>query len=153
MTYWAINAVFLTVVAVVTVASIVVVRMRAHSGVRGSSIRWPVIGVTMVVVLIMTAIFDNIMIGVGLVGYDARRISGVFVGIAPLEDFAYAVAAVVLLPALWVLLGYTRMSRGGQRTEGEQTVRGPGSGMQGSGAQGSQRGEHPESVSRESRAS
>ncbi len=26
------------------------------------------------------------------------------VGVAPLEDFAYAVAAVVLLPSLWALL-------------------------------------------------
>ena len=45
------------------------------------------------------------MIGVGLVDYDPARISGIFVGIAPLEDFAYAVAGVILLPALWVLLG------------------------------------------------
>lgn len=55
------------------------------------------------VVVILTAVFDNVMIGVGLVGYDRALISGVFVGIAPLEDFAYAVAAVVLLPALWSL--------------------------------------------------
>ena len=56
-------------------------------------------------VLVMTAIFDNVMIGVGLVGYEESLISGAFIGIAPLEDFAYAVAAVVLLPTLWSLLG------------------------------------------------
>jgi len=44
------------------------------------------------------------MIGVGLVGYNETLISGAFVGIAPLEDFAYAVAAVILLPSLWSLL-------------------------------------------------
>jgi len=43
------------------------------------------------------------MIAIGLVGYDAAKISGAFVGIAPLEDFAYALAAAVLLPSLWVL--------------------------------------------------
>ena len=52
----------------------------------------------------MTAVFDNVMIGIGLVGYSVDLISGVFLGIAPLEDFAYAVAAVILLPALWTLL-------------------------------------------------
>ena len=114
MTYWAINAVFLSVVVVIVVASIVVVRLRARQGVRGASIRPAVIGITLIVVLIMTAVFDNIMIGVGLVGYDERRISGAFVGNAPVEDFAYAVAAVLLLPALWVLLGRTQKSRRAQ---------------------------------------
>ncbi|MDQ1545044.1 MAG: hypothetical protein QOK08_2682, partial [Actinomycetota bacterium] len=56
------------------------------------------------ILLIVSAVFDNIMIGIGLVGYDRSLISGVFVGVAPVEDFAYAVAAVVLLPSLWALL-------------------------------------------------
>jgi hypothetical protein len=45
------------------------------------------------------------MIGIGLVGYDRSLISGAFIGIAPLEDFAYAIAAAVLLPSLWTLIG------------------------------------------------
>ena len=48
------------------------------------------------------------MIGIGLVGYDESKISGLFIGIAPLEDFAYAVAAVLLLPSLWIILGPRR---------------------------------------------
>jgi len=60
--------------------------------------------VATLLLLAMTAVFDNIMIGVGLVGYDETLISGVFIGIAPLEDFAYALAAVVLLPSIWSLL-------------------------------------------------
>jgi hypothetical protein len=48
------------------------------------------------------------MIGVGLVGYDPAKISGAFIGIAPLEDFAYALAAAVLLPSLWILLAPRR---------------------------------------------
>jgi lycopene cyclase domain-containing protein len=57
------------------------------------------------VLLVLTAIFDNVLVATGIVGYDPSRISGVFVGVAPLEDFAYAIAAVVLLPSLWALLG------------------------------------------------
>ncbi|MGV8885870.1 MAG: lycopene cyclase domain-containing protein [Microbacteriaceae bacterium] len=94
MTYWALNAIFLAVV-VATVAVALIAR-------RGP--RWASVGLVMVVVLVMTAVFDNIMIGVGLVGYEESLISGAFIGIAPLEDFAYAIAVVVLLPTLWSLL-------------------------------------------------
>jgi lycopene cyclase domain-containing protein len=94
MTYWALNAIFLGVVAVAVVIGFVVRRTP----------NWWAVGITMIVVLVMTAIFDNIMIGIGLVAYSPERISGVFIGIAPLEDFAYAVAAVIGLPALWALL-------------------------------------------------
>ena len=94
MSYWALNAIFLAVVAAVALAA--VLSKRAP--------RWASIALVLGVVLLMTAVFDNVMIGIGLVGYDAAKISGLFIGIAPLEDFAYAIAAVVLLPSLWVLL-------------------------------------------------
>ena len=98
MTYWLLNAVFLGVaVAVVAVAAIA---RRAP--------RWRAVAVTLVALLLLTAVFDNVMIGVGLVGYDPERISGAFVGIAPLEDFAYAIAVVVLLPTVWSLLPASR---------------------------------------------
>lgn len=67
----------------------------------------PASGLALVAVLLLTAVFDNIMIGVGLVDYDPALISGLFVGIAPVEDFAYPVAAALLLPAAWSLLGAT----------------------------------------------
>jgi len=98
MTYWSINAVFLGLVAVLVVVS--VLRRRVP--------HWRAVGITAVVLLIMTAIFDNIMIGVGLVAYNPDLISGVFIGIAPLEDFAYTVAAFFGLPALWHLLARNR---------------------------------------------
>jgi lycopene cyclase domain-containing protein len=94
VTYWALNAIFLGVVAVVALAAIL--SRRAP--------RWTNVALTAGVLLVMTAVFDNVMIGIGLVGYNSDLISGVFVGIAPLEDFAYAVAAVILLPSLWTLL-------------------------------------------------
>jgi lycopene cyclase domain-containing protein len=98
MTYWALNAVFLGVVAIVALAAVLARRGSPRA------VRWRVLGLALVPMLLLTAVFDNIMIGVGLVGYDPERISGAFVGIAPLEDFAYTVAAVVLLPSLWALL-------------------------------------------------
>ena len=91
MTYWALNAIFLAAVLVVAVLA-------------ARRVRWPAVGLTLAVLLVMTAVFDNIMIGVGLVGYDESLISGGFIGIAPLEDFAYAIAALILLPSLWSLL-------------------------------------------------
>ena len=94
VTYWALNAIFLAAVAAVVLAAVLSRR----------SPRWRSVGVVLLVVLLMTAVFDNVMISVGLVGYDESKISGAFVGVAPLEDFAYAIAAVVLLPCLWTLL-------------------------------------------------
>ncbi|MBN9239372.1 MAG: lycopene cyclase [Micrococcales bacterium 70-64] len=91
MTYWALNAIFLAVVLVVALVAL-------------RRVRWPAVGVTLAIVLVMTAVFDNVMISVGLVAYNESLISGAFIGVAPLEDFAYAVAAVVGLPSLWALL-------------------------------------------------
>jgi lycopene cyclase domain-containing protein len=65
---------------------------------------WMPVAVSAVVVLALTAAFDNVMIGAGLVDYDPGSISGLLVGAAPLEDFAYPLAGLVLLPSLWLLL-------------------------------------------------
>lgn len=92
MTYWALNAVFLALVAVATLVA-------------ARRLTWAAVGLTAAVVLVMTAVFDNIMISVGLVAYNPALITGAFLGVAPLEDFAYAIAAIVGLPSLWTLLG------------------------------------------------
>lgn len=108
MTYWALNAFFLGAVAVVVVLAIVRGRRAdERPAVSWTAVSWPAVGITAALLLVMTAVFDNIMIGVGLVGYDESLISGAFIGIAPLEDFAYTVAAVLLLPSLWALLPVT----------------------------------------------
>jgi lycopene cyclase domain-containing protein len=101
MTYWMLNAVFLAIVAIVVVVAIVARRQP----------RWASVGLVAVGLIVMTAIFDNVMIAVGLVGYEESHISGAFVGIAPLEDFAYTIAAVVLLPCLWALIGRRSAAR------------------------------------------
>jgi lycopene cyclase domain-containing protein len=98
VTYWSLNAIFLSVVAVVAIAAIA--SRRAP--------RWLAVLIAAGVLLVMTAVFDNIMIGIGLVGYNRSLISGLFLGRAPLEDFAYTIAAAVLLPSLWTLLSPRR---------------------------------------------
>ena len=94
MTYWAINAVFLAAVGVLVVAAVLARRAP----------RWGAVGIAALVLVLMTAVFDNVMIGIGLVDYDASLISGARVGVAPIEDFAYTVAVLLGLPALWHLL-------------------------------------------------
>lgn len=103
MTYWLINSWFLLIVAVFAAFAIVLLVRGRRTRISGTGLGL-ITAVVMLIVLVMTAVFDNVMIGVGLVGYDPTRISGVFIGLAPIEDFAYAVAAVILLPSLWVIL-------------------------------------------------
>ena len=61
------------------------------------------------VLVVLTVVFDSVIVGTGIVAYDPARILGARVGTAPVEDFAYPIAAAVALPALWLLL------RGGRR--------------------------------------
>ena len=62
----------------------------------------------LVVLVTMTAAFDNVIVGTGIVAYDPARILGARLGVAPVEDFSYAIAAALVLPAIWVLLGRGR---------------------------------------------
>jgi lycopene cyclase domain-containing protein len=59
------------------------------------------IGLLAVVLLVMTAIFDNFIVGSGIVDYDPELISGIRIGFAPIEDFFYTLAAIVIIPSLW----------------------------------------------------
>jgi lycopene cyclase domain-containing protein len=51
--------------------------------------------------LILTAVFDNLIILAGIVDYDTTKLMGIYVGVVPIEDFAYTVVAVLLVPAIW----------------------------------------------------
>ena len=55
--------------------------------------------------LFMTLVFDNLIILAGIVGYDERLISGIKLGVAPIEDFSYTLVGLVLIPLTWELLG------------------------------------------------
>jgi small toxic polypeptide LdrA/B/C/D len=58
---------------------------------------------TAVVLVVLTAVFDNLMIAAGLFAYSDEQISGLRIGQAPIEDFAYPIAGLLLLTALWNL--------------------------------------------------
>lgn len=62
------------------------------------------VGVALGGLLLLTAAFDNIMIGAGLFTYSSETLAGPMVGLAPWGDFAYPLAAAMLLPGLWLLL-------------------------------------------------
>lgn len=94
MTYALIVLPFLAVAAIVTAASAVrpgfARRMRASL-------------VAALALCALTAVFDNLMIAAGLFTYPDHLISGVRIGLAPVEDFAYPVAAAFLVPAVQTL--------------------------------------------------
>ena len=64
---------------------------------------WPIIGTTIHLV-ILTLVFDSLMIREGLVAYDPAKIVGFYLGSAPLEDFAYPIAAGIAMPVVWSVL-------------------------------------------------
>lgn len=86
-TYLIINVIFLVCVAVLFMQHLV----------KTAKAWWA----TLLILLILTAVFDSIIVGVGIVGYDPQKILGVYLGFAPIEDFFYAVLAVLIVPALW----------------------------------------------------
>ncbi|GAA5199464.1 lycopene cyclase domain-containing protein [Microbacterium jejuense] len=55
------------------------------------------------ILIVLTAIFDNVMIAVGLFTYPAHLISGLRIGLAPVEDLAYPLCAAFLVPAVFTL--------------------------------------------------
>lgn len=61
--------------------------------------------ITLLVLLVLTLIFDNLIIWAGIVDYDTSKLLGIYAWIAPVEDFFYAVLAVAIVPALWRLFG------------------------------------------------
>ena len=73
------------------------------------SVRWRgVVGLVAITLAVLTAVFDSVMIAADLFRYDETTLSGVRVLLAPVEDFAWPLAAAVLLPSLWVGLGRRR---------------------------------------------
>ena len=51
--------------------------------------------------LVLTAVFDNLIILSGIVDYDDTKLLGINIVAVPIEDFAYTVVAVLLVPAIW----------------------------------------------------
>lgn len=56
---------------------------------------------TIAVLFVCTALFDSLIIYFTIVAYDKAKILNMYIGKAPLEDFAYPLAAAFLLPYIW----------------------------------------------------
>lgn len=79
---------------------------------RGLGLRWwAVTGLTILALVVLTAVFDNLMIAADLFRYNEDLLTGWRLGLAPVEDFAWPVAAGLLLPAAWELLHPVPISR------------------------------------------
>ena len=96
MTYPLIVTPFLLVASVVALATV----RRPRFGARMTASALTAAGLCA-----LTAVFDNAMIAAGLFTYPEELISGIRVGLAPIEDFAYPIAAAFLVPAVATLLG------------------------------------------------
>ena len=67
--------------------------------------------VTLLILIVCTAVFDSLIIAAGIVDYDTTKILGIYIGTAPIEDFMYALLAAAIVPALWKGFGsYGRKS-------------------------------------------
>ncbi|WP_243064517.1 lycopene cyclase domain-containing protein [Humibacter sp. RRB41] len=86
--------------------------------------RWlPVAAVGFLSVAVLTAVFDSLLIVTDIIRYDSTLISGIRIGLAPIEDFSYPLAAAMLVPSLWSLLTPTasRVDRANTFPEQQQT--------------------------------
>jgi len=95
VTYPIIVVPFVLVTAVVTMATVRRPRF-------GRRMLWS--AVTALVLIALTAVFDNVMIAVGLFTYPEQHLSGIRVGLAPIEDFAYPLCAAFFVPAVATLV-------------------------------------------------
>ncbi|WP_374929540.1 lycopene cyclase domain-containing protein [Kytococcus sedentarius] len=98
MTYLWVNAAVLAVCLVV--AAVCLARV-------GAPVRRRTVvasGIALAVSCVFTAVFDSLIIGAGIVAYEEAHLAGWRIGLAPVEDFAYTIAAAGVLPALWVAL-------------------------------------------------
>lgn len=84
MSYLGLNAIFLGAVVLVGLV------MRKQ-------LPWRAVFSATGVLVIATAIFDNLIVGTGIVAYDESLILGIKIGYAPIEDFAYSLAAPLLI--------------------------------------------------------
>lgn len=97
MSYLTLGAVFLLPPA--ALALVAVLRRRP------SRTWWWATAISAGALVALTVIFDSLMILADLFRFDESTLVGIRLGLAPLEDLAWPVAAVLLMPALWLLLG------------------------------------------------
>ncbi len=93
-TYIILNLIFLSVVTLA-------LRIKWR---RPSKAWWVTLGVS----IVLTAIFDSVIVGTNIVAYNPDNILGITIGTAPIEDFFYAIAASVIVPTIWMKLSFKK---------------------------------------------
>jgi len=73
--------------------------------------------ITLVGLLILTAIFDPIMIHLDLFGYNEAKILGPSFFGAPIEDFFYAIYAAAVVPLIWNRVGEKDQEKKSEKNE------------------------------------
>ena len=106
MSYLVLNAAFLAVVLILT--------LLALRGARTGDLRrwWARSAVVFVALAVLTVVFDSVMIWADLFRFEDEHMSGLRIGLAPVEDLAWPLAAALLLPAVWTWLGRHDAARG-----------------------------------------
>lgn len=101
MTFLLLCAVFIAIAAIVFVAGVL------RAAVSAPELRRMLVamGIATLCLFVLTAVFDNLMIAAGFFDYGREYLSGIRIGAAPIEDFGYPLAAVFLLPGIWLLTG------------------------------------------------
>ncbi|MDJ0316275.1 lycopene cyclase domain-containing protein [Arthrobacter antibioticus] len=96
MNFLQLNAIFLSLAALIFVAAL-------WRSPKKRTVSTAVL-VSLLVMVGLTVVFDNLMIASGLFDYAGETLNGLHIGLAPIEDFAYPLGGVLLLPGLWLLL-------------------------------------------------
>lgn len=103
--------------AVVLAPFLVAAIVAAVVAIRRDRRGWAALAIAGAVILVLTVVFDSLMIAADLFRFDDALLVGIRIGLAPLEDLGYALVALLVVAALWRLL--PRRLLPGRRTEPE----------------------------------
>lgn len=70
---------------------------------------------------LLTMVFDTAMIAADLYVFDPDKILGFYLWGAPVEDFAYAIAAALAMPVVWTVLADREARRAARPAPGGDT--------------------------------
>ena len=120
MTYAGLAVCFLAAAAFVLVAAAVLRRPDRRW--------WLATAATALALVLLTVIFDNLMIALDLFRYDDAITSGLRLGLAPIEDFAWPLAAGLGLPGLALLTSSEATSGAPTKAPTKASTRAPSTG-------------------------
>lgn len=86
-TYLLLNTIF--------IALIIIVKRKIYRYINLSYLK------TALLLVLLTIIFDNIMIYFEFFTYNSARILGIYIGKAPIEDLFYPIFAATIVPFIW----------------------------------------------------